>query len=126
MMFMFLNRYVLSVFMACVAGFLSLYLVVTKIDPFTDETLGLILFFMSLFFLVSSALTLVGYFIRVLFYREELLMNHFNVSLRQGIILGVCLCGIMGFQILRTLTWWNGGIIVLISFLVELYFVARD
>jgi len=123
---MFLNRYVLSVLIASVASFLSLYLVITKIDPFTDETLGLVLFFISLFFSVSSALTLVGYFFRVLFYREELFMNHFNVSLRQGIILGFCLCAIMGFQILRTLTWWNGFIIVLISFLVELYFVARD
>lgn len=123
---MFLNRYVLSVLIASVASFLSLYLVITKIDPFTDETLGLALFFISLFFSVSSALSLVGYFFRVLFYREELFMNHFNVSLRQGIILGFCLCAIMGFQILRTLTWWNGFIIVLISFLVELYFVARD
>lgn len=123
---MFLNRYVLSVFLASVASFLSLYLVLSKIDPFVDEKLGLVLFFVSLFFLVSSALTLVGYFFRVLFYREELFMNHFNVSLRQGIILGFCLCAIMGFQVLRTLTWWNGFIIVLISFLIELYFVARD
>ena len=123
---MFLNRYVLSVVIASITSFLSLYLVLSKIDPFTDERLALILFFISLFLAVSTVLTLVGYFFRILFYREELFMNHFNVSLRQGIILGFCLCAIMGFQVFRTLTWWNGLIILLISFLVELYFVARD
>lgn len=123
---MFFNRYVLSVAVASIVSFLSLFLVLTKIDPFVDETLALVLFFVSLFFAVSSTLTLVGYFFRVLFYREELFLNHFNVSLRQGIILGFCLCAIIGFQILRTLTWWNGLIIILMCFLVELYFVARD
>jgi hypothetical protein len=123
---MFFNRYVLSVAVASILSFLSLYLVLTKIDPFTDESLALGLYFISLFLAVSSVLTLLGYFFRILFYREELFLNHFNVSLRQGIILGFCIVAIMGFQILRTLTWWNGLIIVLMCFLVELYFVARD
>jgi hypothetical protein len=123
---MFFNRYVLSVAVASILSFLSLYLVLTKIDPITDESLALGLYFISLFLAVSSVLTLLGYFFRILFYREELFLNHFNVSLRQGIILGFCIVAIMGFQILRTLTWWNGLIIVLMCFLVELYFVARD
>lgn len=123
---MFLNRYVLSVVLASVLSALSLFLVLTKLDPFADETLAITLFFISLFFFVSGALTLIGYAFRVIFYRDELFLNHFNVSLRQGIILGFSLCSILGLQILRTLTWWIGLIILLISFLVEIYFVARE
>jgi hypothetical protein len=123
---MLFNRYVFSVVVASILSFLSLYLVVTKLDPFADEMLALVLFFISLFFLVSSFLTLVGYAFRIAFYREEIFLNHFNVSLRQGIILAFCIGCLLGFQILRTLTWWNGLIILLISVLVEIYFVSKE
>ncbi len=71
-------------------------------------------------------MSLIGYVIRIAFYRDELLLNHFNVSLRQGIILGFCLCGLIGLQTMRTLTWWNGPIVVIIAFMIELYFVAKE
>ena len=84
------------------------------------------IFFVSLFFSVSSVLSLVGYILRVALYQDELFLNHFNISLRQGIIIGLCISALMGLQVMRTLTWWNGVIIVVICFLVEIYFVARE
>ena len=123
---MYFNRYVLSLVLAALVSLTSLYLVVNRIDPFSDETLGLVLFFLSLFFSVSSVLSLIGYALRMTFYRDELFLNHFNVSLRQGIILGICIVALMGLQVLRTLTWWNGLLIVIISFFVEIYFVAKE
>lgn len=123
---MLFNRYVFALVLASGVSALSLFLVLSRIDPFADETLGLVLFFVSLFFTVSSILSLLGYGIRILFYRDELLMNHFNISLRQGIILGVCICAVMGLQVMRTLTWWTGIIVMLLSFLIEIYFVARE
>ena len=123
---MFFNRYVLSLVLASTASFGSLYLVLTKLDPFSDELLAIVLFFVSLFLFVSSFLSLIGYAIRITFYSDELFLNHFNVSMRQGLILGICICAIMGLQIIRTLTWWNGLIVVLISFFMELYFVAKE
>jgi hypothetical protein len=123
---MLFNRYVLSLFGASIVSFLSMYLILSRLDPLQDETLALPLFFISLFFASSCLLSLVGYLIRIAFYRDELLLNHFNVSLRQGIILGFCLCGMMGLQVMRTLTWWNGPILVIIALMIELYFVAKD
>lgn len=123
---MLFNRYVFALVLASGVSALSLFLVLSRIDPFTDETLGLILFFISLFFTVSSILSLVGYGIRMVFYRDELMMNHFNISLRQGVVLGVCICAVMGLQVMRTLTWWTGVIVILLSFLIEIYFVARE
>lgn len=123
---MFFNRYVFVLFVAALVSLVSLFIVLTRLDPFADERLALILFFVSLFLSSSSVLSLLGYAIRVFFYSDELFLNHFNVSLRQGIILGLCVSALMGFQILRTLTWWNGLLIVVISFLVEIYFVAKE
>jgi len=123
---MFFNRYIFLLLFVGFVSFCSLYLVFTKLDPYSEELLALVLFIVSLFFFISSVLSLVGYFLRIAFYRNELFLNHFNVSLRQGIILGICICALMGLQIIRTLTWWNGLIVVIISFLIELYFVAKE
>lgn len=123
---MFFNRYVFALFGASIVSFLSLFLVLSRLDPFQDQLLALPLFFISLFFASSTLLSLLGYVIRIAFYRDELLLNHFNVSLRQGIILGFCLCGMMGLQAMRTLSWWNGPVLVVLALLVELYFVAKE
>lgn len=123
---MIFNRYVLAVFLSAVVSSTSLYLVLSRLDPFVDEQVALPLLFISLFFAASSLLTLIGFLIRWAFYGHELFLNHFNVSLRQGIILGFAITGLLGLQVIRTLTWWNGGIIVLIAFLSELYFVAQE
>lgn len=123
---MLFNRYIFALFGASLVSLISLYLVLSRLDPVLDETLALPLFFISLFFVSSCILSLIGYVIRIAFYRDELLLNHFNVSLRQGIILGFCLCGLMGLQQMRTLSWWTGPLIVIIAFMVELYFVAQE
>lgn len=123
---MLFNRYVLALLVANIASFISLYLVLSRLDPFVDENIALPLFFISLFLFVSISLSFVGYLIRIIFYREELFLNHFNVSLRQGVILGFCITALMGLQVMRTLTWWNGLIIIVIAFLAELYFVAKE
>lgn len=123
---MLFNRYVLALIVASAVSFLSLFLVMSRLDPFADESIALPLFFISFFLALTSLLSLIGYVIRVVFYRDELFLNHFNVSLRQGVILGVCITGIMGLQVMRTLTWWNGLILVVIAFLGELYFVAKE
>jgi len=123
---MFLNRYVLALVITSLASLVSFMVVLTRLNPFTDEQTALPLFFMSLFFLLSSVLSLVGYCLRVFFYRHELFLNHFNVSLRQGIILSLGIVLLTGLQTMRTLTWWNGLLVLAITFLVEIYFVARE
>ncbi|MDF2378979.1 MAG: hypothetical protein P1V18_02010 [Candidatus Gracilibacteria bacterium] len=95
-------------------------------DPFDDEQLAVALFFVSLFLLTSSLTSLVGYFIRVVFYRSELFLNHFNVSLRQGILIALGITGLFGLQVLQTLGWWNGLMVICICVFTELYFVAKE
>ena len=123
---MLFNRYVLALLITAIVSLTSLALVLTRLDPIADEFIAVPLFFGSLFFSASSIFTLAGYAFRLGFYQDELSLNHFNVSLRQGIILGFSLCAFMGLQLMRTLTWWNALLIGCIALLVELYFVARD
>jgi hypothetical protein len=123
---MFFNRYILFVILAFLSGVTSLYIVMTRLHPVLTPALALALFFVSLFLASSAFFVIVSYYIRVTLYRYELFLNHFNVSLRQGLILGFAVCALTGLQILRTLNWWNALILLLLSLLLELYFVARE
>lgn len=122
---MIFNRYVLSILVTCLLASGSLFLVISKLDPFVDKNLAVPLFFITLYLAVSSFFTLIGYISRMSFFRHELFLNHFNISLRQGFILGLSMCGLIGLQMLRTLTWWNALILIFMSLFLELYFVAK-
>jgi len=123
---MVFNRYVLALVIAALVSVTSLYLVLSRLSPMEDETLALVLFIVSLFFAAASVFSLLGYALRLTFYSHELFLNHFNVSLRQGIIIALSISALIGFQIMRTLTWWNGLVMVFIGFLMEIYFVAKE
>lgn len=123
---MILNRYVFLLILTMLMSFGAFYFVITKLDPFLDRTIALSLFFVSLFFSVSSISALFGYSLRIFFYGDELFLNHFNISLRQGILLGLWVSMVIGLQSLRTLTWWNGLLLIFICILIEVYFVAKE
>jgi len=123
---MIFNRYVLFLTIALLVSVASLALVLMRLDPFVDGQLAITLFFVSLFFAISSLTSLVGYIIRVTLYRSELFLNHFNVSLRQGVVISIGIISLLGLQAIKTLTWWNGIMIVAICFMLELYFVAKE
>ncbi len=123
---MFFNRYVLILFVTSILSGSSLWLVINRLDPFADERIALPLFFIALFFFAACFTSLLGYMVRLTLYRHEVLMNHFNVSLRQGIVLSFCISAFFGLQMLRTLTWWSGILLIFLTLLIELYFVAKE
>jgi hypothetical protein len=123
---MFFNRYLFAVFLISAAGGLSLYVVFTRLNPFDTPGLSLLLFFISFFILSGSLSTLLGYYVRIALFRHEVFLNHFNVSLRQGLLVAFCLCGLLGLQIMRTLGFLSGFFLVLLTVLLEVYFVARE
>lgn len=123
---MIFNRYVFSILLTGALSLTAFLIVINRLDPLEDQPLSVPLFFISLFLSLTSFLTLLGYFLRVAFFRYELFLNHFNISLRQGFILSMTICGMIGLQILRTLSWWSAILLILLSLFIELYFVARN
>lgn len=123
---MIFNRYVFSILLTGALSLTAFLIIINRLDPIEDQSLSLPLFFISLFLSLTSFLTLLGYFLRVALFRYELFLNHFNISLRQGFILSLTICGMIGLQILRTLSWWSAILLILLSLFIELYFVARN
>lgn len=123
---MIFNRYVFLVALTLLLSGGALLLVLNRLDPFQDGLLAIALFYISLFFLVSSFTTLLGYLMRVFLHPHEMSLNHFNVSLRQGMILAVLVICLLIFQSFQRLFVWDAVLLFLIAFLLEIYFVAKE
>jgi hypothetical protein len=120
------QKYTMVIGLAALVSWLAYYLVVEKLDPFASTGLAMALFFVSLFFALTSTFTIVGFYIRVWFNKNEIYYDHINVSLRQGILLAMISLGCLLFQLLGALTWWSGLLLIGAITMIEFYLVAKD
>lgn len=120
------QRYILILGIAALISWLAFYLVVNKLDPFASTGLALALFFVSLFFALTSTFSVIGFYIRVWVNKNEIYYDHINVSLRQAILLTLITLGCLLFQLLGVLTWWSGLLLIAAVTMIEFYLVAKD
>lgn len=120
------QRYILILGIAALISWLAFYLVVNKLDPFASTGLALALFFVSLFFALTSTFSVIGFYIRVWVNKNEIYYDHINVSLRQAILLTLITLGCLLFQLLGVLTWWSGLLLIAAITMIEFYLVAKD
>lgn len=118
------HRYLGYILFAGALSWAAVLLVMFKLNPNDSQALALMLFFISLFFALTSSFTILGYFLRVWLQRNEIFYNHLNISLRQGILLSVIGIGCLSLQILRVLNWWLGLLLIFAVTLLEFYFSA--
>lgn len=119
-------RIVAIVLLATLVSWTGLFLVVTKLDPYTSTELALSLFF------ITSVMALTGTFGLLLFllkkWRSEdrIYVKHVMISLRQGFFLSFCTNLCLGLLMLGLLRMWNGLLLVILMMLLEFYFSQRD
>ncbi|MBI4994042.1 hypothetical protein HZC21_00130 [Candidatus Peregrinibacteria bacterium] len=130
------KKYLLILVAVSIIGWISWLLVIFRLDPCTApgeitichsiSALALILFFLSGFFALSSTITLLNFLLRIWLQHDEIYIDHFNVSLRQGILLALCALGALGLLLINALTWWSGFLLIFIVVLLELYFSRQN
>lgn len=122
---MTLRSYLLGMFLSTIVCWLAFGLILFYVNPYNSGALGLIAFYVSLFFASIGTLTLIGFYLRVWFSKNEILFAHVNPSFRQAILLSIILVGSLVLQAFRLLTWWDGALFVLSIVLIEFYFISR-
>jgi len=120
------THYIIGILLAGILSLIGWFLVLFRLDPFSSTNIALILFFVSLFFALASFFTVMGYYLRVFFNKNEIYYAHILISLREGILFGFFVCIALIFQILRVLTWWNLLLLFLAIMLLEVYFLSRN
>ena len=109
----------------CLCAWISWFVVINKLSPNNHTELALFFFFLSLFIALASFFGILIYFLRLQVVRN-FQGRVFNVSLRQGILVGFLAIFTLIFQLINVLSWWTGLLLVVSVVLLEYYFSSRE
>ena len=112
-------------FFSTVFCWASFGLIIFYIDPETSGILGIICFYLSLFFALIGTITLIGFYLRIWLSKNEVLFAHVAPSFRQAVLVSIALVGCLVLQSFDLLNWWNGGLFVVSVGLVAFYFMSK-
>ena len=99
--------------------------VVFYIDPYSTGFIGLLLFYVSLFFALIGTFSLLGFFFRVWFLKTEMVFKHVGIAFRQALLFALLVIGAFVLQGMRIFTWWNAALFIISLSLIELFFLTR-
>lgn len=122
---MSIRNYLIGMALSTILCFGAWFLVLINIDPFAANFAGLVLFYLSLFFALIGTFTLIGFYSRVWFSKNEVIFSHVGPAFRQGTLLSLILVGCLALQSFRILDLWSGGLFVASVVLLEFFFMTR-
>lgn len=120
-----MKRYVLGLVVAALMSGAALAVVLLFLNPFTSNWIGVTLLLISTFFLVASIFTLIGFTLRVIRARKEVVYAHLATALRQGLLLAIIVVGSLLLQVYRIFNIWSALLFVAAVVLVELAFQSH-
>jgi hypothetical protein len=130
------QKLVVPIIIFMITSWTCLSLVVLRMEPClaysgttfcqSISSLAMIFFYSSLFFALTSTFTLIGYLARVYMYNNEIFASHFNVSLRQAILISFCIITCIVLFTLSILKWWTTLFVFGIVIFIELYFLNQE
>lgn len=122
---MSLRSYLLGLMVSTIFCWFSFGLILFYINPNEAGGVGLAAFYLSLFFALVGAFTLLGFYLRRWLSRNEILFAHISPAFRQGVLLSLVLVVSLILQAFRILTWWDGMFLVGSVVLLEFFFMSR-
>ncbi len=104
----------------------TFFLVLFRVDPGTAGTLGFALFYLSMFLTVAGAVSIVGFLVRVLMHRDEMLSRLVALSFRQAVLLSALAIGALALHSHKLLSWWNSLLLIAAMTIVEFLFISLE
>ncbi|PIZ58608.1 hypothetical protein COY23_00330 [bacterium (Candidatus Torokbacteria) CG_4_10_14_0_2_um_filter_35_8] len=122
---MTLRNYLLGIAFSTVLCAVAFIFVIFNINPEETNSLGFILFYTSLALTLVGSFTILGFILRRIVSKNEIIFAHVGVSLRQGVLLSICVIGILLLQSSRLLSLMTGGLLISSLSLMELFFESH-
>ena len=110
-----------STFLCWVAWLVVLF----YLNPEGAGFIGFLCFYVSLFFALLGTFSLLGFFIRVWFSREQIIFRHLGIASRQSLWFALLLVGTLIMQGSGYLRWWNALLLIFFLTVVEFFFLSR-
>lgn len=110
---------------SAILGWIAWILVLFYIDPFTSGLSGFVFFYISLIFALIGTLSVIGYFVRSKFHKEELTYEQVANAFRQSILLSVLFTVSLFLRSQGLLKWWNIILLIIGLTLLEVFIMGR-
>ncbi len=123
---MTLKAYVWGIRIITLFSLIALGAIIVYVDPKSSGIIGIILFYLIIFFVLSGIFNLGLIFIRRKLLGNEIAASNVGLSFRQGILLATLCLILLILQSFRVLIWWDALLVLGGIFLVELYFLNKD
>jgi hypothetical protein len=94
-------------------------------DPEKEGIVGELIFYFTLFLLLSGIFILMLSYLRRKLRKDGAVFSDLGISFREGMLLSLLSIILLILQSFRFLTWWDGLLAVAGIFLAELYFLTR-
>lgn len=119
-------KYLTIIGIAGAVSWLGWIIALYKLNPFESTGMALAFFFITLFIALMATFTVLGFYVRVWIYKNEIYYSHINIALRQGILFSLIAIISLAFQLLGVLNWLSGLLLIAAILLIESYFSLRN
>ena len=117
---MTLKTYLTMMLLATAICWSAWAVVINSINPETTNIIGFLLFYISLFLAIIGSIAILGFLVRFVLLRQELVFRQVAIAFRQSFSFAILIIVLLILQSFSMLTWWN--ILLLIAGLTMLEF----
>ena len=99
---------IMTALCACIFGY-----IIFMVDPETTNGTGFFLFYLSLLLLIVGATAIIGFVIRFVVFRRELVINTVKIAFRQSFIFAAFSAAVLFLLSRNLLSWLNLSILII-------------
>lgn len=122
---MTLRTYLILNIISTIVCFVAWALIVLNIDPSSNNLLGLVLFYLSLFFALSGLFSFIGFWARRKIIVNKAEFSQVGISFREGVLLSFMFVGMLFLQSMSLLNTFNAAAFIIAVCLTEFYIMSK-
>lgn len=119
---MVLRIYLFSLYLTLFLSFGLLSLIFFNVNPYTSPIWMIFLFYFTFFLLWTSFFGIIGFYLKIWASNREVIFAHILPTLRQSVLVGISLTGLLFLFQIKVLSWWVATLFILAVVMIELYF----
>ncbi len=122
---MSLKKYLIIMFSMTLVCWIAWLFVLYFMNPTEAGSIGFLLFYISLFFASLGTFSLLGFFLRVWFSKEQIIFRHLGIATRQSLWFSALVILTLLLQAGNFLKWWSILLLLFFMLLLEFFFLSR-
>jgi hypothetical protein len=123
---MTLKTYLALMIIATLVAWLGFGIVVLMVDPQSSNWLGIVLFYVTLIMAVTGTGSIIGFIIRFLFLKHELIVRSVLVAFRQGFFAAILISALLFIFSRDIFSWLNLGLLIVCLTALEFLLLSLE